>query len=526
MKIFKSKKEKRKEKLFQLISEHKYFLLLFAFAALIRVIYLWGNTVPFLFDHGKDSLAILHMLVVPKLKFIGPWTSIPGLYFGPAWYYLLAPFYLVSGFNPASAAVAMSLLVLFQMYLVYRYFNLESAAIVGFSGFWLILSKSAWNPYPMTFLTILILIILLQQIRTKETDPGKYFYLSLIASFGFHFSSAFAIFYPVIILATTLIYRLKISLKTIFYALLGFTLPFVPQIFFELKNNFPQTQAILKYFSEGGGEGFSVEKILTVLEVTFGEFRILSFEMNEYAEVGLFLFLFLLIYSAIFIAAKRRQDKEFLDLIYVSSIFLAIPIIGFFFLHFNVWYVYPMVPVVTILIGSIIAKAPRWASQIFIVTFLITGLWRAGYYLQVERQKFLSDSSFYPVKRDVIDFIRQDSNDRDFSVYTYKPDIYDFPYQYEFLVQGLRGEELPLDFAYEPGVPNYVREKIDILEVIDKKHGERWRGEPRRIYYIVTDTRESEQLDNWWARQSYEEITSHKDFGDRLTVYVALPKQN
>lgn len=521
MKIFKSKFDKYKE----MILKHKYFIILFILAAIIRFTYIWDNTIPFLFDHGKDSLAILHMLVVPKLKFIGPWTSIPGLYFGPAWYYLLAPFYFLSGFNPTSAAVAMSLLVLFQMLLVYRYFNLESATIIGFSGFWLILSKSAWNPYPMTVLTILILILLLKEIKSKQSDPKNYFYLALTASFGFHFSSAFAIFYPVIILISTLIFKIKITIKSVFYALIGFLIPFIPQIFFELKNNFPQTKAIIGYFSEGGGDGFSLEKVLTVLQVTFGEFRILSFEMIEYSDVGLFVFLFLIIYSAIHIAAKRKQDKEFLNLVILSAVFLTIPIIGFFFLHFNVWYVYPMVPVVTILVGSIVSKSPKWVSQLFIILFVLSAFWRLNYYIVNEKPKFQTDSSFYPVKKEVISFIRENSQNRDFSVYTYKPDIYDFPYQYEFLTQGLKGEELPLEFAYEPAVPNYVREKEDILSVIDERYGERWRGEPKRIYYIVTDTRTSEQLDNWWARQSYEEIIEEKKFGDRLTVYVALPAQ-
>jgi len=150
-------------KLKELIIKHKWFILLFLLAAIIRFLYINDNMVPFLFDHGKDSLAVLHMIAVPKLKYIGPWTSIPGLYFGPAWYYLLAPFYLLSGFNPASSGIAMTVLVLLQIYLVYKYFNIQSAVTMAFSGFWVMISVSAWNPYPMTLLTILILILLKKQ---------------------------------------------------------------------------------------------------------------------------------------------------------------------------------------------------------------------------------------------------------------------------------------------------------------------------------------------------------------------------
>ena len=175
--------------------KHKWFLLIVFLAVGIRCVYLWNNTAPFLFDHGKDSLAILHMISVPKLKFIGPWTSIPGLYFGPAWYYLLAPFYIIFNLNPVSAVIPMILLVVIQMYLVYRYFNIESAVIMAFSSFWLMISTSAWNPFPMTLLSIIILILLIKQLKLKRVDTKLFCALAITASFGFHFSSAFAIFY-------------------------------------------------------------------------------------------------------------------------------------------------------------------------------------------------------------------------------------------------------------------------------------------------------------------------------------------
>ena len=81
-----------------------------------------------------------------------------------------------------------------------------------------------------------------------------------------------------------------------------------------------------------------------------------------------------------------------------------------------------------------------------------------------------------------------------------------------------------MEFAYEPGVPSYVREKADILAVIDKKYGQRWTGTPKVIYYIVTDKSESELLSNWWGRQKYSEITAQKEFGEDIVVYTATPE--
>ena len=179
--------------------------------------------------------------------------------------------------------------------------------------------------------------------------------------------------------------------------------------------------------------------------------------------------------------------------------------------------------ITTVLVGTVISKLPKKASAIFMFIYFVTAAIRLDYYLEYEKPRFISDSGFYPVKRAVIDYIRMDANDRYFSVFTFMPDIYDFPYQYEFLAQGLQGQELPIEFAYEPNVISYVKEKKDLLDTIDKKYGQRWRGDPEVIYYIVTEKKDSELLTAWWGRQKYDQIIGEKEFGDRLVVYIATP---
>ena len=79
------------KKIINVLKKEWYVLALIVFVIVTRYIFLHDATIPFGFDHGKDSLAVFHMWTTRSLKFIGPWTSIPGLYFGPAWYYLLLP---------------------------------------------------------------------------------------------------------------------------------------------------------------------------------------------------------------------------------------------------------------------------------------------------------------------------------------------------------------------------------------------------------------------------------------------------
>ncbi len=119
---------------------------------------LFFQTVAFTFDHGKDSLAVMDLVTSLSPKLIGPWTSIPGLYFGPAWYYLLAPMHWLLNFHPLAGPITMMLLGLVQLILVYKYFGKLAALIVLTTPLWFMTTASAWNPYPLTLASWFVLV--------------------------------------------------------------------------------------------------------------------------------------------------------------------------------------------------------------------------------------------------------------------------------------------------------------------------------------------------------------------------------
>ncbi len=142
------------------IKNHYWLLFLVTLLIATRLPYLIDNTIPFRFDHGKDSLAVMHMWLLRKPKFVGPWTSIPGLYFGAGWYYLLLPFYIVAGGHPVSGVIAMIILQIIVIILAYQYFGKLTATIFTTAPTWFTITQSAWNPFPMALVSLLILIIL------------------------------------------------------------------------------------------------------------------------------------------------------------------------------------------------------------------------------------------------------------------------------------------------------------------------------------------------------------------------------
>lgn len=491
-------------------------LLLFAFVS--RLFYLVGNTIPFSFDHGKDSLAIMDLVVNLSPKFIGPWTSIPGLYFGPAWYYILAPFYWLFGFNPVGGAFAMLLLVLLQIFLAYKYFGKYEALILACAPMWFILSKGAWNPYPMTLATIGVLILLKKAIAQRVLTPRLAFGLGFVAAFGFHFSAAFAIFYPVIVVAALLIFRVRFRLKQVALAAFGFFLPFLPQLLFELRYNFSQARAIVRYFQEGEDHTFSFAKILEVLHTTFGEIRLCILPETNYLGSFSGVVLTMLVAALAVVIYRHRHQEETRQNFLLAALFVLIPVGGFFFLHFNVWYVYAITPAVVLLMASSIRMAPKWLQISTAMLLLLGPVMMYLQYFSADRDTLLQSRGFLPIKIQTLDRIEEIAAGRPYASYHYVPDIYDFSYQYLYFWRAYHGHTLPTEFSYKPGESSYVVQKPDLLERFPAPH-----TEPEVIFYVVENPENSEFLASWWNQQQFGAIQQEIEMSPSVKLYVATP---
>lgn len=505
-------------KMVEALAHSKYLWLLLAFAFFTRIFYLFDNAIPFSFDHGKDSLAIMDMVLNLSPKFIGPWTSIPGLYFGPAWYYLLAPFYLLFGFNPVAGAFAMLLLVLLQVFLAAKYFGKYEALIIATAPLWFILSKSAWNPYPMTLVSLGILVLLWKSLPARSFTNKTAFLLGCVASFGFHFSAAFAIFYPIIILASVVLFRIRFSLRQILLAALGFVVPFTPQILFELRYNFSQLRAILNYFQEGEEHALSWEKILDVLKTTFGEIRLGILPEINYLGSFSSVIVLALVMGLVVILWQTAWNKEVRQRFLLAALFTFIPILGYFFLHFNVWYVYAIVPAIVLLVGSILRQAPRWFSTLYVALLLLGPIMMGVQYFASDKAALLQSRGFLPVKIETLDRIESIADGRPYASYHYVPDIYDFSYQYLYYWRGLQGHSMPTEFSYKPGEVSYVVQKADLSTRIPNRE-----GEPELIFFIVESPEKSELLERWWGQQQYSEIVQTIEISPSIMLFVATP---
>lgn len=481
--------------------------------------------VPFGFDHGKDSIAILSMLVTHTPKLIGPWTSIPGVFFGPGWYYLLAPAYLISRGDPVSAVWVMILLSLAQSLLVWRVWGLRAALLVTLAPLYIITSKSAWNPHPMTLISFLLLAMTWRVARSKMLSKRMAFILGLTAGQGFHFSAAFAIFYLPFVFAIPWLFTTKHKLLRSITIVVGTGISFLPQLVFELRHSFVQSSALLKYFAQGEPHSFSIAKITSVLTVTLNEITLGIFPRfdgtaSAVSTINAVVAVTMALLISFLFVKWWKQSKHWQRrwLFFVSIFLVLIPIVSYFFLHFNVWYLYGLVPVVTMFVALSLSQASRGIAAIVIATFLVASIWNIQLYLSTELTSHQRSKTMLRSKEKALEYIVATADNSPFSVYVYVPDIYDYSYQYLWFRRAYLGEALPVEFSYKPATADYVSDKSAILGRFPQQH-----SLTELRFYIIEQPQDSSLYNEWKAMQEWGEVIDEQLIGDGIKIIVTKP---
>ena len=208
-------------------------------------VYRVDKVLGFYYDQGRDGLVIWDLWHKGKLFLVGPTTGIAGIFRGPYYYYLIAPFYFLGGGNPVWPSVFLSLTTVVAGVLVFSLGSKISkavgifAAIIALFSFNLVMA-SRWlsNPTPMLLLSMILVWAML-----KVTE-GKRFGWPVIAAVAglslFNFGSAGEVFYFAALLMFAVWQAKRRNLPTgkIFWlSIVLFILTFLPLVLFDLKHD-------------------------------------------------------------------------------------------------------------------------------------------------------------------------------------------------------------------------------------------------------------------------------------------------
>ncbi len=238
---------------------------LLVLVGLLLRVYKLPELMPFTYDQGRDMIVLADMATGNPVL-VGPTTGIHGVFLGPLYYYFLLPGFLLSSGNPGGVALwvaswaTLSLVIFWAVakQVVPSKWALFALAIVVISPGSLNEARLIWNP-SLAHMTLLpsIWLLFASLKRPVLVVPSIVLYaLSLQTEL------AYCIFLgPVylwwLLYHSTLWQRFKMNLlftgglkvynlKLLVLAIFAASLTLVPQILFELRNDFVMTQAILR----------------------------------------------------------------------------------------------------------------------------------------------------------------------------------------------------------------------------------------------------------------------------------------
>lgn len=241
-----------------------FILLIAAFLRLYRIDVLMR----FIWDEGRDMLAIRNIIVNRDLTLFGPFNEVAGHkdFFGVFHYYLMLPSLWLADFNPIGPAIFTGLLGVLAISLTYYWLKtwldkkttLAICAVLAVSPLVVRFNQWPWNPNSVGFFAIIYLIAL-QQFQEQKLKIDKYFWIGVAGLFlGLLFQLHYFTFALVAPALLILLRQYKKNWLEIFIFFATFILPNLTFLIFDLTHAGFYRQILLESFVGNNNQRFFV----------------------------------------------------------------------------------------------------------------------------------------------------------------------------------------------------------------------------------------------------------------------------
>lgn len=452
------------------------------FSGWIRFVQVANYNFPFTTDQARDMLDLRNIVVGVNPTLIGPTTSINGVFLGPGYYYFnVIPFFLGQGdpsylvyWNILFYLIASVLLLLLHIKKEIGFGFFASILFITAPGYFQA-TRYFWNSNSMPYFVVIYFISLYFLLR----DPSvkKALWLGLIAGICMQFQAAFGILLLPFAIITSLIK--KTGWKLIGLQILGFGITLLPQILFDLKNQFVMSKIFL---AEVSGSGQVLGGKLTFIEALLSHLNTFIFFSHGIIALPYNLDSAILVAAIAFLGLKIYQKKLDPDLkiyTYLSLGFLLFAFIFYsFYLHeLKDWFVLSLRIPYLLLIASFLTAVYRHTLKTSLYkhlpkTLAITIILLSVFFSFNDQKQFIpvnssersTDKSNLRNSIEAIDWVYEHISGKGFKSYNYIPSVYDFPYQYLYWWHGTKkyGYQ-PSSISYKEGVPEYVVNNTQFL---------------------------------------------------------------
>ena len=416
----------------------------------------------FYYDQGRDALTIWNIWHKWDIPFIGPTTGIAGIFRGPFYYYLIAPFYLLGRGSPLWPSVFLSFTTVLATLVAYylgfkiqgRMTGLIAAVISAFSFNVIMAARWLSNPTPMLLLSLLLVWLMI-----LVTEGKKYAWVGIAFILGlslFHFGSSGEAFYVPALMIFAFWQRKNLpNKKILLISFLLFFITVLPLIAFDIKNN-GLLSGNIRAFLFGGGGSFGIPPERQIIDKILFLYDVFTNKIFNGRYLRETLLLIIVSISFIFHLHKNIKNagiKILLLLLGVGSLGIVLfqGNFGNIYDYYLTGYYLPFILLFSVGLGALSEKP---IGKVFILYFVY-------YFLTVNydviNYKF-SDSVEGPIsvafknQKQAIEWVYKDAGGKEFNADVYVPPVISYAYDYLFAWYG--GEK----FGYTP-----KKENIELL---------------------------------------------------------------
>lgn len=423
------------------LTKSKYKIFIYSSLFFILICILLGswnvinNDLNFHSDIARDFLLLEEMQKKPIL--IGPRASgMDGVFHGPLWLYINYPaFYLAKG-NPVIVGwfwIALTIAALFFNFILARkVFNQKTAIIfiLLFSVQLIEYMNNLYNPVGALFIIPLFYYLILKYV---ETTKARFLIAQLFVA-GLLIQFQMAIGVPLLILATGIDLFFIVKNKR-YNHLLSFIILLIPLasfFLFELRHNFGQTQAVIKYIS-GNGKYGGMDLISSLSHrlhlATIVGLHFFKGKMEIFNIIPSYILAFFLFYS---IKKKNQPERN-------KYLLFAYLYIGYYVLSLlhNGWvlkhYWFPLISLIFMIFASLTNYIKSKWFYSFIIIILFTNL-ITSFQQKIDDSKFFigKEENSWQFQLKMLKTLYRDASE-DFGLYLYSPDILGYQMKYAVL---------------------------------------------------------------------------------------------
>lgn len=367
-----------------------YNLLLFGFflAFVVLRFYQLEERLPFGWDQVQNSWVIKNMIIDHRLPLEGMVAKgNTGFYIGPAYYYLLAPFYYIFRLDPIAAGVfagVVSIATFFTLYFVIK--KLFSAPIAAIAVGIYSVSANAITmdriPWPVIFIPLVSLLVFYFLYRVVTGKSHYLLALALILGFSFnvHFTSVF--YLMIILLTLPFIVTQRDAWKYGLLAIPLFAVWFIPNMLASSSNGFITVSNLANYIRTYY-HGFHLTRLMQLLPDAVIEFETLLFFKTLKPLAVIFLPVFIWLYYQEKASKKRKLFG------YLSLLWFIVPWVVFstYSGEISNYYFILTRPLVIIILAYLTYRLLK--SRLIFLKMLMLGFWI--YYASSNLQSFFNN---------------------------------------------------------------------------------------------------------------------------------------